>query len=107
MGEVGACHCSQCRKTSGHYAASFDADEAAVTWAAKSLAEYTAPGGARRGFCPTCGSSLYFRGKGGFSIEAGAMENPTGGRLASHIFVADKGDYYTLTDSLPQHPRGD
>jgi len=107
MGDVGACHCRQCRKLSGHYSASFDADEAALTWHSRALAEYETPGGARRGFCPTCGSSLYFRGRTGFSIEAGVIDNPTGGRLVSHIFTAEKGDYYTLSDGLPQFPYWD
>lgn len=102
MGEVTACHCSQCRKLSGHFAASFDADEAAVEWASRAdLAEYT-HGHSQRGFCGTCGSSLYFRSPDGFAVEASAVDNPTGGRMARHIYVADKGDYYILTDGLPQ-----
>ena len=28
----------------------------------------------------------------------GAFDTPTGTRLAQHIFVADKGDYYDITD---------
>lgn len=105
MGAVTACHCTQCRKTSGHYAASFDAGEAALHWQARHSTEFTTPGGGQRGFCPDCGSSLYFRaGDGAFSVEAGAIDKPTGGYLASHIFVADKGDYYPLDDGLPQHP---
>ncbi len=103
MGEVTACHCTQCRKTSGHYAASFDAHEPDLHWQSRHLAEYVTPQGGRRGFCPTCASSLFFRAAdGSFSVEAGCIENPTGGRLAAHIFVADKGDYYDLTDGLPQ-----
>ncbi len=102
-GGVGACHCSQCRKLSGHYTASFDADEGALDWHARSVAEYATPGGGRRGFCAECGAKLYFRATdGGFSIEAGAIDGPTGGRLDSHIFVADKGDYYEIDDGLPQ-----
>lgn len=103
MGEVTACHCTQCRKLSGHFAASFDANEADFRWHAKNVIEYHTPGGGQRGFCPTCGSSLYFRtADGEFSVEAGAVDNPTGGHLAHHIFTADKGDYYALTDGLPQ-----
>ena len=103
IGEVWACHCSQCRKTSGHYAASFDVEEDALIWAEKVVAENVTPGGAARGFCPCCGSSLYFRAAdGAFSVEAGVIDNPTGGHLVRHIFVADKGDYYAITDGLPQ-----
>ena len=103
-GDIVACHCTQCRKLSGHYAASFDADETALRYMSrKSLAEYETPAGGRRGFCKTCGSSLYFRSvKGEFSIEAGAVTGPTGGQLTEHIFTAFKGDYYMIDDGLPQ-----
>lgn len=102
-GQITACHCRQCRKTSGHYAASFDADELTLHWQSRAtLAEYETCGGAQRGFCNRCGSSIYFRAPdGAFSIEAGAIDSPTGGHLGNHIFTADKGDYYDITDGLP------
>nr|WP_253944593.1 GFA family protein [Pseudogemmobacter hezensis] len=103
MGEVTACHCGQCRKLSGHYSASFWAEEDSVTWAARNIREYKTAGGGQRGFCPDCGSSLWFRAASGeFSMESGAFERPTGGRLTSHIFLSEAGDYYTLDDNLPQ-----
>ncbi|MGB8815565.1 MAG: GFA family protein [Paracoccaceae bacterium] len=108
-GAVTACHCTQCRKLSGHFSASFDAPEAALTWQSNSpLAEYQTPGGGQRGFCTHCGSSLYFRAANGdFSVEAGIVDTPTGGRLTRHIFTADQGDYYALTDGLPQVKAGE
>lgn len=39
---------------------------------------------------------------GEFSVEAGAVLGPTGGRLVEHIFVASKGDYYRIDDGLRQ-----
>lgn len=103
MGAIWSCHCAQCRKLSGHYAASFDAREQALDWQARHVAEHVAAGGSTRGFCPDCGSSLYFRAPdGSFSLEAGVIDNPTGGQVSQHIFVADKGDYYTIDDGLPQ-----
>ncbi len=103
-GDITACHCTQCRKLSGHYAASFDADESAARYSSRTgLAEYETPAGGRRGFCHHCGSSLWFRSaKGEFSVEAGTVNGPTGGRLTGHIFTADKGDYYRIVDGLPQ-----
>lgn len=103
MGKVTACHCHQCRKTSGHYVTRFDATETQMAWQSRDVAEYDTPGGGTRGFCPTCSSSLYHRAaNGGFFIAAGCINTPTGGQLARHICVADKGDYYHLTDGLPQ-----
>lgn len=103
-GGVTACHCTQCRKLSGHYSASFDADENTLVWHQRAeLAEYETPGKGRRGFCRGCGSSLYFRDTdGAFSVEAGAVSGATGGRLTGHIFTAFKGAYYPIDDGLPQ-----
>jgi len=71
---------------------------ATVDWQAREgLAEYRTAGGALRGFCGRCGSSLWFRdAAGGFSVEAGCVDGPTGGRLAAHIFVAEKGSHYDI-----------
>ncbi len=33
----------------------------------------------------------------------GAFDGPTETKLKMHIFVADKGDYYDITDNLPQN----
>ena len=109
-GPVTACHCRQCRKLSGHYSASFDTDEAALAWVSRDTeGTYRTPGGGLRGFCTGCGASVWFRAAdGAFSVEAGAIDGPTGLRLAEHIFVADKGDYYDIAGGLPQHRgRGD
>lgn len=104
-GDITACHCSRCRRISGHYAASFDADPAALDWHRRDgLAEYRSPGGAARGFCRLCGSSLTFTdADGALSVEAGAVRGATGGTLAAHIFSASKGDYYAIDDGLPQY----
>lgn len=102
MRPVVACHCKQCRRTSGHHvaatAAPWDAVrvEGEVTWYASS--EF-----ARRGFCAVCGGNLFWDGPGDdVSIFAGTLDEPTGLGLAGHIFCADKGDYYEIADGTPQ-----
>ncbi len=102
-GRITARHCTQCRKLSGHYSASFDADESTITWHSRqTLGEYETPAKGRRGSCTRCGSSLWFRSAAGeFSVEAGAVTGQTGGRLAEHIFAGSKGDYYDIDDGLP------
>jgi len=61
---------------------------------------------ARRGFCRLCGSSLFWErvGSGRVSITAGCLVKPTGLRTVRHIFVADKADFYDITDGLEQLP---
>ena len=72
------------------------------------VAWYRSSETARRGFCPTCGSQLFWDGPGAnLSIFAGTLDRPTGLTLAGHIFCAEKGDYYEITDALPQAPGRD
>jgi hypothetical protein len=102
-----ACHCSQCRKTSGHYWVSTDVKRSALKVDGEfNVAWFRSSEGAQRGFCSTCGASLFWEaiGKDSISIALGAFDAPTGTRVAKHIFVADKGDYYEITDGLPQNP---
>ena len=59
----------------------------------------------RRGFCSQCGSALFWQRLGGpaISIVAGAFDEPSGLSFGYHIFCADKGDFYEITDGLPQY----
>ena len=108
--DVVYCHCSQCRRQSGHcYAAADVLDEHLAVTDDDALTWYAASAQARRGFCRHCGSALFWKANGSerTSILAGCLDAPTGLAARSHIFVADRGDYYALDDGLPQHPRSD
>ncbi|MFT4014514.1 MAG: GFA family protein [Paracoccus sp. (in: a-proteobacteria)] len=98
--DLKACHCSQCRRWSGHVWAAILPRSLEIQGQPK---WYRASDFARRGFC---GSSLFWQRDGSDIIEvaAGAIDSPTGLRLLGHIFTADKGDYYDIADGLPQDP---
>lgn len=96
-----ACHCTQCRKASGHHVAATSAPREAVEITGE-ISWFRSSENARRGFCPICGSNLFWDGPGtNLSIFAGTLDPPTGLQLAGHIYCADKGDYYTIADALP------
>ena len=100
------CHCGQCRKQSGHfYAATNVANENLDIEGAENISWYAASSFARRGYCRTCGSALFWKPKDGAytSVLAGIFDNPTGLEQGYHIFVAAKGDYYDIADGLPQY----
>ena len=104
-----ACHCTQCRKQSGHFFASTDVPRAAVTvQGADKVTWFRSFEKVRRGFCSICGSALFWDPihKDWIGIAMGAFEQPTGTRLRIHIHVASKGDYYDLADGVPQRPGG-
>ena len=99
------CHCSQCRKQSGHVWSSTVLPESALVFDRDDgLAWYEASETAKRGFCRDCGSFLFWKhhDEDTISVSMGSLNAPTGLRLGKHIFVADKGDYYDITDDLPQ-----
>ncbi|MFO1018329.1 MAG: GFA family protein [Hyphomonadaceae bacterium] len=101
------CHCSACRKWSGHYFVSTDVPRAAVKIEGEDkITWYRSSEKARRGFCSVCGSSLFWDPlhRDWTGIAMGAFERPTDTKIAVHIFVADKGDYYDIADGVPQKP---
>ncbi len=99
------CHCSQCRRTSGHFVAATAAQRDNLILTVKNgLSWYQSSASAQRGFCKICGSSLFWQGldKPYIAIMAGTLDQPTQLQSIAHIFVDDAGDYYSLEDGLPQ-----
>lgn len=102
-----ACHCVQCRKSSGHVFVSTDVKRTAlVVEGAEHVRWYPSSPKVRRGFCGTCGASLFWDpiGRDFVGVAMGAFDGPTGTRLHVHVFVSEKGDYYDITDDVPQRP---
>lgn len=100
-----ACHCHQCRKTSGHYWSATQVDSGELTLTKDAgLKWFRSSNKAQRGFCARCGSSLFWKldGEPKISISTGTLDGATGIQTEKHIFMADKGDYYDIADGLPQ-----
>lgn len=103
------CHCTQCRKWTGHVFASVDVPRNALSIAqTDTLTWYASSSKVRRGFCACCGSSVFFdpidtHKHHWIGIALGAFDAPTHTRIKQHIFVGEKGDYYEITDTLPQN----
>lgn len=74
VGDMGYCHCAQCRKQLGHYWASGTVDL----------------------------SGIAVTGDAGIGLSPGLIDGPTGLTMEKHIFVASKGDYDQIEDGLLQ-----
>ncbi|NOR20345.1 MAG: GFA family protein [Xanthomonadales bacterium] len=101
-----ACHCTQCRKQSGHIWASTDVSRANLAiQGAENIGWFRSSEKVQRGFCSVCGSVLFWDPleKDVIAVAMGAFDSPTDTKLEMHIFVSDKGDYYDIEDGLPQH----
>jgi hypothetical protein len=60
--DVLACHCIQCRKTTGNYMSATACEEEQLRLTSdETLAWYESTPGHKRGFCNRCGSSLFWK----------------------------------------------
>ena len=104
LADIWYCHCTQCRKLTGHYIAACRTTNdkldvsGDVIWAHHS-------GTSQHARCAACGSLLFWarQGSGVVSVLPGSLDHTDGIDCKGHIFVAEKGDYYTITDGLPQY----
>ncbi len=104
------CHCEQCRKTSGHFVAATACDPTDFHLLADDgLRWYRSSPVAERGFCSSCGASLFWRPDSAdrLCIMAGTLDRPTKLHAIGHIFVDMASDYYRIGDDLPQYEQND
>lgn len=99
------CHCGMCQRLHGGHGPHSKArkENIRITHDA-GLAWYQTSSIARRGFCRICGSGLFWEPfeLDATGILAGTLDGPTGLETIGHIFVAEKPDFYRITDGLPQ-----
>ena len=99
------CHCIQCMKTHGNFAAYTSVlEENIIFKSKKTLRWFESSTKAKRGFCNKCGASIFFKRNNSraVSISAGLLKNPSNLKTISHIYVKNKRDYYKILDKLPK-----
>ncbi len=99
--DVIGCHCTQCRKQTGHFMAATAAKHPDFRIVKQdTLKWYTSSATAERAFCAACGSTLFWQGRGldYVAIAAGTLDGASGLKMEGHIFCVDKGDYYEIRD---------
>ncbi|MCQ0969465.1 GFA family protein (plasmid) [Paracoccus sp. TK19116] len=89
------CHCSQCRRQSGHVWAYVTLPRADVVFDGP-VSRHAHTDAAERGFCPTCGSFLFWakNGEDAIDVSAGSLDAPTGLTLGAPSQWDSRGDYY-------------
>ena len=102
------CHCSQCLKTHGNFAAYTSCPEDRIDFInKKTLKWYRSSKIAKRGFCSNCGASIFYKllKSENISIAAGMFSNPTKLKTHSNIYTKGKLDYYKLDSKIPKFDR--
>ena len=102
---VVACHCTQCRKNSGHvWAATSVGDEDLIFLRKDGLKWYVHLRRPSGDFAKIVARASFYKedGRDVTEVAAGALDAPTGLKTEKHIYVADKGDYYLIPQDEPQ-----
>ena len=102
------CHCIQCTKTHGNYAAYTSVLEENIIYKSKTtLNWFVSSAKAKRGFCNKCGASVFFKrfGSKAISLSAGLIKKPTKLKTSSHIYTSNMRDYYKISDNLPKYKK--
>jgi hypothetical protein len=99
------CHCRICQKAIG---AAFNArvlfriDDVTIDGP---LATVNSSPDLQRGFCASCGTTLFSRrpAAGIIGVTTGSLDDPSLFRPQMHIWTASKQPWVVLDDGLPQH----
>lgn len=100
------CHCESCRRaTSSPFAAFVGFNPDQVTWQG-AITHYQSSPGTGRGFCPSCGTRLYYRSDKWpteIHIHAGTLDQPDLYRPDAEVMTAERLDWSGTVTGLPQH----
>ncbi len=99
----GACHCAMCRKFSGGIEMGVEVPPGGITWQGEdSIGTYASSEWAERGFCKTCGSSLFWRltmpgpMQGLLSLSAGSLDSLDGMEFDVEVYIDAKPDSHAF-----------
>ena len=94
-GEVGVCHCGQCRRWASGPWLSVQCENVRFE-GEENLARYASSDWAERGFCKRCGSNLFYRIlKDPFCmLAAGTFDDQSRFHLTHQVFIDEKPAYY-------------
>jgi hypothetical protein len=102
------CHCRLCQKAIG---AAFNArvlmriEDVAVSGP---LGTYHSSEALERGFCKTCGASIFSRRAvaGLMGLTVGGLDDPSLFAPDMHFWTSSKQSWLEIADGLPQYPEG-
>ena len=109
----GACHCATCRKLSGGISLAVEVGPGEITWRGDAPTIYTSSEWAERGFCKTCGSSLFWRltmpspMQGLMYLSAGALDDLDGMSFDSEVYIDAKPASHAFAGTRKQMTEAD
>jgi len=102
------CHCSMCRETHGAgYVtwAGFEEEQVAFSRGREAITWFNSSAEAQRGFCSTCGSSMFFRSErwaGELHVALGCIDGEIDRRPQANVFFDRHVSWMPIDESLKQ-----
>lgn len=105
---VANCHCRLCQRAVGAAVVAWaTAPAAALTLLRDAPAWYPSSAAAERGFCPTCGTSLFFRARaapqGPVDLTVASFDHPEEVAPTAEIWTESRQWWVPLTPGVPAH----
>lgn len=105
---VANCHCRLCQRAVGAAVVAWTtAPAAALTLLRAPPAWYPSSAAAERGFCPTCGTSLFFRARGApegpIDLTVASFDHPEDLAPTMEIWTESRQDWVPLLPGVPAH----
>lgn len=97
---IGACHCSICRKWGGGPSMSIDCGTEVSFEGEENISIYDSSDWADRGFCKQCGSHLFYRLKQNqqYIMAAGLFDDDSKIVFDHQVFIEEKPAYYDFAN---------
>ncbi len=98
--DVGACHCSMCRKWGGGPLMAVDCGTDVSFQGEENISVFNSSEWAERGFCKKCGSHLFYRlkGSGQHIMPVGLFDDSDRFVFDHQVFVDEKPSYYCFSN---------
>lgn len=106
LSPISYCYCIQCRKTHGVMGPYTRADHKDIQFTSDTtLKWFKSSDHAERGFCDTCGASIFWHvfGSDSSAISAGTLDHPVNLSIRSHIYIKDIPDFHPIPDDGAPH----
>ena len=103
-----ACHCGMCRRFSGGVMLAVEVPPGGVTFEGEAPKTYASSAWAERGFCGTCGSTLFWRmtapgpHQGAMAVAAGSLDGWDGLSFAREIYIDHKPEAFAFAGDRPR-----